>query len=302
MGIIYFFKNIIKPKNWPLLLFILLNLAMIVFLCVLFSIGFDFNNFKWDLDTFVIGLIGIGVYLFLLFLMLTPVGEIFLRFTNKLKVLERTEKTAGLYAIFDEVYEKALKDYKGLSKKVKLCLYDSDDPNAFALGRTTLAISYALLDLEDDEIKGILAHEFYHLASCDSLMKSALIASNGVLLVVVALIKLVFLFVIWLISVIFYTLAKIHPDDRHYPLCSLFSFLVSILYTLWVLFGSLLMLKTSRSAEFKADGGAKQLGYGQDLANALQKLDPHLNFKASLAEIVTSTHPATAKRIEKLLA
>lgn len=302
MGILLFFKNIIKPKNWPLLFFILLNLALVVFLMVLCGCGFDLKEFKFDLDHLILGIIGIAVYFVLLFFYLSPLGEMFLRFSNKLKVLYRTSDTERLYSLFDETYEKALANSKGLSKKVKLCVYESDDINAFALGRTTLGVSTALLQLGDEEIKGVLAHEFGHLAACDSVMNTALLASNSVLLLAINLIKYVFLFVLFIISIIFYSLAKVHPDDRRYSLCAFFSALVMLVYTLWVLLGKLFMLKTQRSAEFKADNYAKTIGYGPNLADALQQIDPSVNFKSSLAQIVTSSHPDTGKRIEKLLA
>ena len=301
MGILQFFKNIIKPKNWPLLFFILLNLSLVVFLMILFSCGFDLKEFKFDLDHLILGIIGIGVYFVLLFFYLTPLGEMFLRFSNKLKILNRTSDTERLYSLFDEVYEKSLENNKGLSKKVKLCVYESDDINAFALGRTTLGVSTSLLALGDEEIKGVLAHEFGHLTACDSVMNTALLASNSVLLLAVNIIKYLFLFVLFIISVIFYSLAKVHPDDRHYSLCSFFSFLIMLVYTLWILIGKLFMLKTQRSAEYKADNYAKTIGYGQNLADALQQIDPSVNFRSSLAQIVTSSHPDTGKRIEKLL-
>ena len=302
MGIILFFKNIIKPKNWPLLFFILLNLALISFLLIWVDCEFDLKNYAWKTESWTLALIGIGVYFILLFLNLTTLGEIYLRFTNGLKVLNRTSETEGIYQLFDEVYAKARAKNKGLSKKVKLCLYESEDINAMALGRTTLAISTGLLALGDEEIKGIIAHEFGHLATCDSLMNVALIASNSVLLLAINVVKLFFLFFLYLFSIIFYSLAKVHPDDRHYTLCKFFSFLVQLVYTLWILIGKLFMMATSRKAEYKADAYSKDLGYGEALANALAQIDPSINFKASLAQIATSSHPETSKRIEKLLA
>lgn len=302
MGIILFFKNIIKPKNWPLLFFILLNLALVAFLLIFFDCDFDLKTFAWDMDHIDLALIGIGIYFFLLFVTLTPIGEAYLRFTNGLKELYRTPDTAKLYELFDEVYEKAKGNSKGLSKKVKLCVYQSDDVNAYALGRTTLAVSSSIMALGDDEIKGILAHEFGHLASCDSLMSAALIASNSVLLLAINLLKYFVLFFLFLICIIFYSLAKVRVEDRRYSLCSLFSALIMLVYTLWVLIGKLFMLKTSRSAEFKADKYAKDLSYGENLANALMQIDPSISLKSSLAQIITSSHPDTAKRIERLLA
>ncbi len=185
-------------------------------------------------------------------------------------------------------------------KKVKLCYYISDEPNAYALGRTTLAVSTGLMSLGDEEIKGILAHEFGHLASCDSIMNVALIASNSVLLLAINLVKLFFLVFLFIFSLIFYALTKTEPENRKYTLCRVFSSIISIIYTLWVLFGNLLMLKTKRSAEYKADAFAKDISYGPNLSNALIQIDPSISIRSSLIELITHTHPDTAKRIEKL--
>lgn len=302
MGIIQFFKNIIKPKNWPLLFFILLNLALISFLLILIGCSFDLSTFKFDMDHLSLALIGIGIYFVLLFLTLTPIGEAYLRLTNGAKMLyrENDESVKRIFDLFDEVYENAKAKSKGLSKKVKLCYYVSDEPNAYALGRTTLAISTGLMALGDEEIKGILAHEFGHLATCDSLMSAALIASNSVLLLALNLVKIFFLLILYVIVTVFYSLAKTHPDERRYTLCALFSTLIMLIYTLWVMLGKLFMLKTSRSAEYKADAYAKDLGYGPNLVNALMQIDPSISIKSSLAQIITHSHPDTAKRIERL--
>ena len=190
MGFILFFRNIIKPKNWPLLIFVLLNIGMIAFLLILFATTFDLSKFTWTMETWELPLYGIGLYFIVWIIFLTPIGEFFFRLLNRLKRIKRTPETEELYKKFDEVYDKAKANSKLLSKRVKLYEYKSDDPNALALGRSTLAVTDSIAYcLEDNEFKGVLAHEFGHLSSGDSLMSISLLASNIVLLIVVTFLK-----------------------------------------------------------------------------------------------------------------
>lgn len=303
MGFILFFRNIIKPKNWPLLIFVLLNIGMIAFLLVLFACTFDLSKFTWTMETWELPLYGIALYFIVWIIFLTPIGELIFRLLNRLKRIKRTQETEELYKKFDSVYEKAKEKSKLLSKKVKLYEYRSEDPNALALGRSTLAITDSIAYcLDDKEFEGVLAHEFGHLSSGDSLMSLSLLASNIVLLIIVTFLKWLILIPMYFISLIFYCLAKVYPEDRHYSLCALFSSLVSLLYTGWILIGKLMMLATSRLSEYKADNYAKNLDYGPDLANALIKIDPAFSLSSSMLQIITQSHPDTSKRIEKLLA
>lgn len=304
MGIILFLANIIKPKNWPLLIFLLLNLSLISFLSILITINFDLKKFAWTFEVWELALYAIGLYLIIWFIFLTPIGEIFFRITNRFKRIKRDDYNKEIYEVFDEVYDKAKAKSKLLSKKVKLYYYEDDNgPNAIALGRRTIAISTDLdCYLSKEETKGVLAHELGHLASGDSLMNMALLASNIVLLLVVTFIKYLFLLAIYLITFIIYCFLKVRPEDRAYAIAGLFSTLVSLIYTLWILFGKLLMLATSRMAEYKADNYAKKIGYGSELSSALVSIDPSFEFNSSMLELVTQSHPDTNKRLEKLAA
>lgn len=298
-----FFRNIVRPKNWPLLLFILANM----FICFYVFGGNRFiesiGKESLNMDALQSGLSFLVIYFAVLIIMITPVGESILRIMNRCHILVRNENTKRIYDLFDSVYQTALKKSKHLSKKVKLCYRDDESINAFALGSRTLIINQGLLNLSDDEIKGILGHEFGHLASFDSVNTVALMASNIFVYLIVLVIKLMVSFIIGLIE--FLLNIFIHSQDTRnekvsFPFTKLAWNLFSLVYVLWIYIGKLLMLATSRKSEYKADTYSKDLGYAEGLANGLYKISNNVNYKSSILELVTSTHPDTNKRLQNL--
>jgi heat shock protein HtpX len=180
-------------------------------------------------------------------------------------------------------------------------------PNAFATGRgpnhAVVAVTQGILQvLDDDELRGVLAHELSHVRNRDILIGS-----------VAAAVALMITFVarIAMFSAIFGG-----GDNEGGNVIGLLAMAI-----LAPLAAGLLQMALSRSREYQADAsGAHLIGDGEPLARALQKIEAaakrtpmDVNPAEATAYIINqlsgrqvsfatlfSTHPPTAERIARL--
>jgi heat shock protein HtpX len=202
-----------------------------------------------------------------------------------------------------------------LSQKVglpmpKVYLIPTDSPNAFATGRNpqhaSVAVTQGILGLlNDDELEGVIAHELGHVRNRDILISSIAATLAGA--------------ITWLAHVarwgmIFGGYGGDRDDRRGGGLAGL------IMIFLAPFAAMLIQLAVSRSREYGADDtGAHWTGNPYALASALAKIDAYSKQRPLVASPSTahlfiiqpflggmsfgnlfSTHPPTAKRIERL--
>jgi len=187
----------------------------------------------------------------------------------------------------------------------------ASQPNAFATGRNqdhaAVAVTQGLLQvLDQEELRGVLAHELSHVHNRDILIGSVAAA--------VAL-GITFLARMLMWGAIF---GGIGGGDRDRN-GNIFGLIAMVIFA--PLAAALLQMALSRSREFEADrSGADLLGTGEPLARALEKIDayakqipmnvdpalatayiinPLTGRKANFANLF-STHPPTEERIARL--
>ena len=182
---------------------------------------------------------------------------------------------------------------------------DMTQPNAFATGRNPdnakVAVTKGILQILDErELRGVLAHELSHVANHDILV-SSIAAAIGTAITFLAR------FAFWF-----------GDDDNANP------FLMLAAWILAPIAAAIIQMAVSRSREYQADESGSYLSRDPEaLASALRKLDgavrtapppasvspseAHLFIMNPLAGLrgggmtnLFSTHPATAKRIERL--
>src|SRR5437868_290248 len=203
-----------------------------------------------------------------------------------------------------------------LSQKVglpmpKVFMIPTDSPNAFATGRNpnhaSVAVTQGILGiLNDEELEGVLAHELGHVRNRDILISSVAATIAGAITYLAHLAQ-------W--GMIFGGYGGDRDERRGGGgLAGL------IMIFLAPLAATLIQLAVSRSREYSADDtGAHWTGNPYALASALSKIDAysrqmplvatpstaHLFIIAPLLGGMSlgnlfSTHPPTAKRIERL--
>jgi heat shock protein HtpX len=191
----------------------------------------------------------------------------------------------------------------------KMYVIPNDSPNAFATGRNpqhaSVAVTQGILNLlNDEELEGVLAHELGHVNNRDILISSVVATVAGAITMLASMGRF---------AMIFGGMGGDRDENRGGGLGAL------LMLILAPIAASLIQLAVSRSREYQADAtGAHFTGNPYALANALAKIDAYarrlpLQATPSTAHLfiiqpflgmsfgsLFSTHPATAKRIERL--
>ncbi len=202
-----------------------------------------------------------------------------------------------------------------LSQKVglptpKVYVIPTDSPNAFATGRNpshaSVAVTQGILGLlNDDELEGVIAHELGHVRNRDILISSIAATLAGAITYLAQVAK-------W--GMIFGGFGGDREERRGGGFAELLMIFLAPFAAM------LIQLAVSRSREYGADEtGAHWTGNPYALASALQKIE---NYSRRMPLVATpstahlfiiqpflggmsfanlfSTHPPTAKRIERL--
>lgn len=288
MYFVDFLKNMMKKSNVGVSIWLILNTIIVTGI-----LGACFDNGA------VGYFLGFIIYIAVLVLSLSPIGEFILRLQNGCKRVQRKEYLDRLQPIFDEVYAKAKAKNPELPGNIQFYMSEDLEANAFATGRRTICITKGMLSYSDEQIKAVLAHEFGHLAHKDT--DAILIISVGNLIITAV-------FIIW--RVVFNVMATIFSFAIGFVAES-FGAMIATLITkvfidlilvavmaIWTKLGVLLCLYASRKNENLADEYSYKLGYGKDLCRFLDGLGP--SHAKGLWATLNSSHPANDERIAYL--
>jgi len=193
----------------------------------------------------------------------------------------------------------------------KICMIPSDSSNAFATGRNpqhaVVAVTQGIMRLLDEnELKGVLAHELAHVKHRDILIGSIAATLAGAIMMIANMAR-------W--AAVFGGVGGRDDDKGGGGMIGLIA--MSILAPLAAM---LIQMAISRSREYAADAaGASFAGSPRGLATALQKISSASRRVPMRAEPATahmfimnplsgrslmnlfSTHPPVEKRIERLM-
>ena len=285
-----FFIRMKRRSNYPVLIYMLLNSYIVgEVLGVLLSVPF------WK--AYIIGLILYGVSLMLA---LSPVGEWFLRWQTGCKKIKSKDIINRLEPLFNEVYEKARKKDPSILTDVQLYMNNELQPNAFATGRKTVCVTEGLLALDDNQIKGILGHEFGHLAHKDTDKLLLICVGNIFFNIIVFFINLIITLISIAMHVVFFKGSRVGA----WIIRGLQAITIGLMLKIWYLIGDWLILKTSRNNEYEADEFSMELKYDEGLCSGLESIERMLysgNTPAhGLFSILWADHPDTRDRIKRL--
>ena len=292
--LIDFLNNIIRKSNTGIIIWMIINTVLVTFL-----VGYilTMSSYRMQNNPIAAYLIGLAVYIFSIFIALSPVGEFILRIQAGCKKIKRKDYLDRLNPLFDEVYNKAKKMNPNLPDDIKFFMSKDKTPNAFATGRKTVCLTEGLLDYSDEEIKAVLGHEFGHLAHKDT---------DAILMVEVGNLIVTGIFVIFRVLVnittfLFHLILSILSNSLAEVVVSaitrvLLDFVLVTIMNIWTKLGTWICFHSSRKNEFEADKYCYSLGYGKTLCQVLDKLDNE-DEENTLWAALNSTHPDMNDRI-----
>ena len=292
MYIIDFFKNLFKKSNIGVIIWLVANILLLV---VLFSSGFQ---------SVPGAIFGVVLYALSMVIALSPIGEWILRLQTGCKKITDPEVLARIEPLFNEVYAKAKAENPELPDKIKMFMSDSDEPNAFATGRKTVCITRGLLTYSDEEIKGVLGHEFGHLAHKDTDIILVVAVGNLIVNAIFVAIRVIGNF--FMLVGQFFT--ALFSENSGAFIANIFigisrvvaNFMLALLMRIWTQIGVWLCMSSSRKNEYKADEYSHNLGYREGLVNVLSSFGSSKS--KGLFAALASSHPNTDDRIAKLQA
>ena len=295
-----FVQAVFKKSHTGAIIWIALNGVIMIVVGAVIGAQSSVSN------AFLYGFLGLILYLLSGSVALSPAGEFVMRFFMgcpfKIDPEDEDEKDiyARIYPLFETVYQKALQETPGLTTKIGLYYSDDEEPNAFAVGRQSVCFQKGLLALSDEEIMGVFAHEIGHLAHKDTILSLYVCVGNFLVTAAVTIAKVVFR----VLSAIFhFTLGLFLPT-----ISSISDFISNVLIDvvfvgvmfLWSRLGMVVIQGGSREEEFEADRYAYLIGYGRSLYSALHTLDGGEKSHDGLWAVLSSSHPATPLRLERL--
>jgi len=242
------------------------------------------------------GLIGwslsIVFYAGTLAIVLSPIGEKVLRIVHDIRPLYTKREKDYLLPIFEEVYQQAKAKNRRLN--LELCVIDQRYVNACAIGRHTIAVTKGAMEtFSEDELKAIIGHEIGHIAKYDTIASLYLFVGNG------------FYSILILIATFFLNLldkaANIANNGVIRAIVSFCRFLLRFYLFFFMLFINIVTAMNSRRNEYRADRYSYNLGFGQEMIEALYLLEKiNLSGKSSIIAKMIASHPILPKRIAKL--
>ena len=296
--IVDFAKYLMHKKNIFAVIYLLLNVVIItLFVHVL------------EPNIWLSILYGILIYAATSAIALSPLGEWIFRLMNGCKTIDDPRLQERLYPLFEEVKQRTQNARPDviLDRKLTLYISDNDDINAFAMGRRTVCVTRGLLSLSDEEIKAVLGHEFGHLATHDTDLTLMITVGNFMISAIVTMVRIGLI-----LYNLFISLISIFMGDEG----ALFDILNAIatfistlcingLMWLWTQLGILLVMKSSREAEYEADLFSCSLGYSDSLLSFFHLLEnmeghSHRKDRNNVFAALSASHPDTCKRIARI--
>ena len=273
-----------KIANLGTLIFFALNLMMIL---LVFGTSVEGQeNVTYLVMTYFVSVI----------IAVSPLGELFLVVMIGAKPIRRKDYQIKIVPLLELVLKKTKENSPYTVNKVNLTMIHDETPNAFAVGRKTICITDALLNLSDDDILGILAHEVGHLAYGHSIVQLIIGGGNVFIWVAIFLIKIA----CWTITAILGLFAIRSRRLISGVLLAGIASLSSILIWLWTKFCLLFLRWSMRQNEFVADEFAYNIGFGNQLAKVIDESKKYISIKNGFLKALCSTHPDPDERIARL--
>ena len=302
MYLFRFISNLTKKNNLPLLLYIILTLGLLLlFACypILFFSDITIIAAKAGFIAVVVGFV-VFVYLAIITLTLSPIGEWLIRRKNGCTKIVRKDQLEIIEPIFNEVYSKTKEIYPDLPNDITIFIssdknkegniINNGKANAYAIGRKTICVAEGFFNLPEDKMKAILGHELGRIANFDIDAILVIYAGNITFIAFLTLPSFYISAIIYILMV-----AKAKKGERP----SIIGLIVNPLYKqLWEMVGTWICNGAFCNQVFLADEVVYNLGFGKSLCEFLDNATEDVS--RGLPLLLKKGTPATAERIFRL--
>jgi len=275
--------RIIRISNLGIIIFFALNIFLL--LKVFFP-----NGISWENATLLL-----GVYFTMVLISLSPVGEWILASLAGAHEIKRKDYKIRLIPLLEVVFNKAKERTPDMVNSIRLKIIHDQSPNAFAIGKNTICVTDGLLNLSDDAIMAVFAHEVGHLVYKHSVIQLLIGGGNLFISGCLLLIKVM----CWTITAICGLLAIGTRNFFAGILIALMGSVSSVMIWLWTKFCMLFLMWSIRQNEYVADEYACKLGFGTDLAIVLDNVMCSTP-ENGLLKALYASHPHSDGRIARL--
>lgn len=284
MDIWHRLERIFRISNLGTLIFFLLNIGLILALFCPYGVTFE------AAAPLVV------CYIVTVLISLSPIGEWTLAAFAGAREIKRKDIKIRLIPLLEIIFEQAKQNTPSMVNSIRLKIIHDQAPNAFAIGRRTICVTDGLLNLSDEEIMAVFAHEIGHIAYGHSAIQLLIGGGNVFISGCLLLLKAT----CWVITAFCGLITGI--ATRSFWAGAFATLAASIsagLIWLWTKFCMLFLMWSMRQNEYVADEYAYKLGYGAVLASVL---DRHMCSAPDngLLKALYSTHPHSDDRIAKL--
>ena len=228
-------------------------------------------------------------------LALSPAGEWILRVVENVRKPVTQQETEYLEEIFEEVYENAKIEDLRLRDDIQIFVTDAMYVNAFAVGKKTIAVTRGAIEtFSSEELRGVLAHEFGHIAHGDTIALLLNVVGNGLFSIMIVVVRIV----IWFLQLL---ISSFEENFVFFIVFQYLRFMMEIFIMAFMLLGQIILSLNGRRNEYNADKFASDIGYNEELTSALYILQKiSLPARIPLLERIRASHPNTANRIARL--
>lgn len=275
--------RVVRKSNLGMFIFFLLNISLLLPLFCPYGLSAESV------------LPVVGIYLFGVFISLSPLGEWVLGALVGAREISRKDIKIRLVPLLEVVYGKAKRYTPSMVDSIRLKIVHDGKPNAFAIGRRTICVTDGLLLLSDEEIMAVFAHEIGHIAYGHPVIY--LLIGGGNLLITGGLLLLKL--ACWMFSALCGLLAISSKNMLWRMLIGFFGVLSSLSIWLWTKFCLLFLRWSMRQNEFVADEYAYRIGFGYSLARVLDGCLCSAPGRG-LLQALYATHPHSDDRVGRL--
>lgn len=274
-------------------IFRLSNLGTLIFF--LLNIGLILALFCPNGVSFVEASPLVACYIVTVLISFSPIGEWTLAAFAGAKEIKRKDIKIRLIPLLEIVFGQAKERTPSMVDSIRLKIVHDQSMNAFAIGRRTICVTDGLLNLTDEEIMAVFAHEVGHIVYQHSAIQLLIGGGNLFISGFLLIIKLV----CWIVMGVFALIGISTKSFWKGFFITLFGSISVILIWLWTKFCMLFLMWSMRQNEFIADEYAYKLGYGKTLACVL---DNHMcsSPENGLLRALYSTHPHSDERVARL--